>query len=294
MKSMTGYGESRGTVDECHVDVVVKSVNHKHFVFNAHLPDGLRPFQQEFESVLKKKVERGRIDLDLQIDLPSMETEKLVDEERAKDYYDTLQHLSDVFNLNAEIRLRDLIDGPGVIPEEVPEDREWIRRHLDDLKEVVREAADELNEDREREGASMKEGLERDIDGFESSFQSVREFAPDVIESYREKLESVLEDTTEDGLTEEDLEMIDKKIRMFIEKVDITEELDRLASHVDQFRETIQDSGPVGRKLDFIAQEMLRETNTIAAKCKHSEMSSEVVKLKTHLEGIREQTRNIE
>lgn len=294
MKSMTGYGESKGRIDDRPVDVVLKSVNHKHFAFNAHLPGGLRPFQQELEEVVKERVERGRIDLDVQAELPSLDTNQLIDRDRAEVYYQTLRDLSASLGLEGEIHATDVVEGPGVIPEEVPEDRDWIREHLPDLKELVREAVGELDASRGREGASMKETLNRDIDGFESSFETVRDYAPEVIQKYREKLETVLEEAPGDGLNDEDLELINKKVRMYIEKVDITEELDRLSSHIDQFREAIDEPGTIGRKLDFIAQEMLRETNTIAAKCKHPEMSSEVVQLKTHLEGIREQTRNIE
>jgi len=294
MKSMTGYGEAQGRIDDCDVDVIVKSVNHKHFIFNAHLPDGLRPFQQVFENVLNDTVERGCIDLDMQADLPSIDMENTIDVDRARAYYQTLRSLSEEMDLDGDVTIGDIVSGPGVIPEELPQDRDWIRDHLSDLKELVAEAANRLDEDRIREGASMKSTLKRDIDGFERSFESVREFAPEVIETYRKKLEGVLEEAPGDGLDENEMEMINKKVRMYIEKVDITEELDRLASHIDQFRETVEEAGTIGRKLDFIAQEMLRETNTIAAKCKHPEMSSEVVKLKTHLEGIREQTRNIE
>lgn len=295
MKSMTGYGDAQGEVDDCLVDVVIKSVNHKHFLLNAHLPSGLRPFEQQFEEVVGEYVDRGRVDLDIQADVPAVDSREIIDLEQAASYRDALQQVQDQLDLNGQVTITDIVEGPGVIPDELPEDRDWIREHLPALKQLIGRAAAELRESRQEEGEALQETLERDMDEFREGLDRIEALAPDVVEAYRQKLTEVLAEVTEEeGITDQDRDLIDKKIRLFIEKVDITEEIDRLASHVEQFRETLQKTEPIGRKLDFIAQEMLRETNTIASKCKQSDMSKTVVELKTIVEGLREQTRNIE
>ncbi len=294
MISMTGYGNARGNVDCCQVDVVLKSVNHKHFLFNAHLPNGLRPFEQKFEEVVSDFVERGRVDLDLQADVPAVDSREIIDMDQAASYRDALRNMRDTLDLSGDLSVQDIVEGPGVIPDELPEDRDWIRSHLSDLQDLVREAANGLHEARRAEGRSLQKTLDRDIDRFREGLDQVEALAPEVVEAYREKLTEVLAEVTEGGIDDRDRDLIDKKIRMYIEKVDVTEEIDRLASHVEQFRETMTKQEPIGRKLDFIAQEMLRETNTIASKSKHSDISKTVVDLKTIVEGLREQTRNIE
>lgn len=294
MRSMTGYGEYKDRVDDTSIDAVVKTVNNKYFSFVSHIPHPLKPFESEFEDVVQEFVDRGRVILDLEVDIPGSDADHLLDRNRAREFYHALVALKEDLDIEDSISLSEMTDGPGVVPEEETADRDWIREHLPDLREVVRKATKRLNEARKREGQELKSELLRDVDSFRENLEHIQEMIPEVVSSYRSKLEEQLNDLSVDGLTEEDRERINKELRVYIDKVDVTEEIDRLHAHINQFEEAIDAEGAVGRKIDFIAQEMLRETNTIAAKSRDARIGERIVEMKSDIEGIREQTRNIE
>ncbi len=294
MKSMTGYGEAQARIDGRTMDVIAKSVNHKYFTFSPHLPEALKPFEAEFEAVTKDIIERGRVELDVQLDIPVEDGRDIVNPEKAETFRNALKQLQNKLDLAGEITVETVVEGPGVVPEEEVEDRNWIRNHLEKMKDVTREAVSNLDKNRKEEGAELKNVLQREIEAFDEGVQQVNELVPEMVENYRKRLTEKIEETSLDDLSEEERELFNRELQMFIDKVDVTEELDRLASHVKQFRESLEQNGAIGRKLDFIAQELLRETNTVAAKSKHAEIGQIVVELKSSLGRIREQTENIE
>lgn len=294
MRSMTGYGEVTGEIDGRSIDVILKSTNHKHFVFSPYLPEGLRPFEPKFEQVLGEYIDRGRVHLHIQANIPLNSRSILFRKDRIKQYLEQLDDLKQEFSLSGSPSLELLVELPGVVREEEDADREWVRAHLDDIKSTVEEAAKKLIESRKREGKKLQKGLRRDFEEFQESFDFVRSSAPEAIEEYQQELSEKIDQFHEDTGKKVNKERLYEKIWSYIEKYDIQEELDRLESHVEEFQNVFEKDEPIGRKADFIAQEIMRETNTIAAKNKHPDLNSHLLTMKSSVKSLREQLQNIE
>jgi len=272
----------------------LKSTNHKHFVFSPYLPEGLRPFEPKFEQVLGEYIDRGRVNLHIQAEIPLSSRSILFRRDRIKQYLDQLDDLKQEFSLGGSPSLDLLVQLPGVIREEEDADREWVRAHLDDIKSTVEDAAKKLIESREREGEKLQKGLRRDFDEFQERFEFVRSRAPEAIKEYQQELSDKIDQFYEETGKKVNKERLYEKIWSYIEKYDIQEELDRLESHVEEFQNVFEKNEPIGRKADFIAQEIMRETNTIAAKNKHPDLNSHLLTMKSSVKSLREQLQNIE
>lgn len=294
MKSMTGYGEITGEIDGRKIDVILKSTNHKHFVFSSHLPEALRPFEPKFEKLVRRFVERGRIDLNVQADIPTVTDTPSFRTNRIQKYLKEIEELQNQFHISGSPSLDLLVQLPGVVREHQKSDLEWVRTHLKKFKSLMKNAAEKLDQSRRREGDQLQNNLQRDVEEYTKHLEKINELAPEALKKYRKSLSSKLEEVQQEAPDEIKKEHLHKKIWKYIEKYDIQEELDRLNTHVEEFKNTMQKSEAIGRKADFIAQEILRETNTIAAKNKYSELSSSLITMKSAIKSIREQLQNIE
>ncbi|QQZ07999.1 YicC family protein [Heyndrickxia vini] len=289
MFSMTGYGSSKKDSERFGVFVEIKSVNHRFSEINIRMPRQLMKIDDKIKKVINKFINRGRIEVFVTIDGDGLSHKSLhIDWNLLDDYYQFINTLKQKYNFPDNIQLRDVLNGDFLeIVEKEDENEEIYQLVLD----AVGEAVQNLKAMREVEGKELFQDLSYQIKHFNQRILYIKELAPLVVEQYQTKLQKRMNDLS-DGVIDEG--RLITEIGIFAEKADINEEITRLESHVSQFENTILLHEPIGRKLDFMIQEMNREVNTIGSKANHSKISSYVVELKTTLEKIREQVQNIE
>jgi uncharacterized protein (TIGR00255 family) len=288
--SMTGFGRSIKQTEHFSIQVEIKTVNHRFIEYNIRLP---QPFSHADISVRKrlgKYVKRGRVEVNVTVSGTVDQAKELhIDWNLLDRYYQFIQQAMKRYHLPGDITISDFIhiSEAIVVTEGFREDG----RLTELLLEAVEEAASMLVEMRKREGKDLCRDLENYISAFDLLVQKANQLAPRLEVMYREKLEKKLKELAGDMI---DDMRIATEAAIFADKTDISEELTRLASHISQFRETLHADGPIGRKLDFIIQEMNREANTIGSKGNDSGISSLVVEMKVIIEKLREQVQNLE
>ncbi len=292
VRSMTGYGRSQQQIDGWDITVEVKAVNHRYFEFSCRTPRNCNYMEDKLKSLVQGYISRGKTDLFLQIASTGTKNDETVkvNIELAKCYLESLSELSKATGLPMDVSLSSLSKYPDVLTSEraaIDEDAMWTA-----VSTVAGEALENFVAMREREGEKLRSDILSRLDTVIRLTTEVEKQSPQTVENYRnrlyQKLTSLLSDRNIDDarvLTE---------AAIFADKIAVDEETVRLRSHVDQFRTILESSEPVGRKLDFLTQELNRESNTIGSKAQDSKILSVVVDLKSELEKIREQIQNIE
>lgn len=291
LSSMTGYG--RGSVDESGrvFTVEMKSVNNRYLDINIRLPRQINALEDKIRKHISSKVSRGKIDVFINQEKFSEDDFKInVDEKIAKAYYDAYSLLIEKFNLKSEISLPLLANSNDVISVEKKED------DMDEIWNLLVIALDEaINmfiDMRINEGLKLSKDILLRCEFVSDNLVKIDSRAPEVVKEFREKIVIRVSDFLKDvGVDEARLL---NEVAFYSDKSSITEEIVRLKSHIEQFKEAFQSKEPVGRKLDFLIQEMNRETNTIGSKANDLYITSIVVDIKSELEKIREQIQNIE
>lgn len=289
--SMTGYG--RGTAEENGrvFTIEMKSVNNRYLDINIRLPRQINALEDRIRKHISSKVSRGKIDVFINQEKFNEEDFKInVDEKIAKAYYDAYSLLIEKFNLKSDISLPLLANSNDVIS---------VEKKDDDLESVwnllaiaLDEAIDMFIEMRTNEGIKLGKDIMQRCDLIKDNLKKVEERAPEVVKEFREKISTRVSDFLKDvGVDEARLL---NEVAFYSDKTSITEEIVRLKSHIEQFKEAFQSKEPVGRKLDFLVQEMNRETNTIGSKANDLLITSIVIDIKSEIEKIREQIQNIE
>ncbi len=291
MKSMTGFGSSEYKDENIEISIEIKTVNHRYKDFNIRLPRNYVSFEESVRNIISKEVSRGRVDVFVKIENTSSSSDNIsYNKDLARNYYDTLKMVGEDFeDLEDNIKLSTIIRYPEVITTKQAE-----RNLEEDLKvftTVLQEATISLKESREKEGVSLKADFIKRIEIIKSLVVKVEEFAHLLPEKYNEQLLSNLEKYNLGNIDEN---RILTELALYAEKVNITEEIVRFNSHLDNFMNIIDLKEPVGRKLDFLLQEINREINTMASKSNNYEINSICVDVKSELEKIREQVQNIE
>jgi len=289
---MTGFG--RGTADHPGgaVTVELKSVNNRFLKVSLRLPDVLNELESELETRIRGKLARGSVYAQVQLDRKQRGTSYTLNEGLIRDWLPKLEALAKDLGKEAP-GLEQVLAMPGVVLEESE------RLTLDDdLKQAVLNALDDaiagLVEMRGKEGAALLADMTTRVALVATHAKEVEKRAPQVVEEYRDKLKARIDKLMADsGMKLEPAELI-KEVAFFADRCDITEETTRLAHHCQQFQQAIEGKGEVGRRLDFIAQEMLRETNTIASKANDAELATIAVAMKSEIEKIKEQVQNLE
>ena len=292
MKSMTGFGKreilSKGTM----VGVEIRSVNHRFCEIMARLPKTLSSMELELKEQIKQVCERGRVEVMVTVNGAGPASKNVVslDRELARRYIQELKnlqrdcHLSGTIDVNLVAGFRDLF---SVNEEAVP---------LPDLSNIVtgltQKALSDLEKMRKKEGAVLQKDLTKRLHTIEGRLRTVQQRIPVALEASVGRLKARVAKLLEGHSV--NLDRIAQEMAMLAERSDVTEELTRLKSHVAQFRAALKEKGPVGKRLDFLLQEMGREVNTIGSKANDGDISTEVVELKSELEKIREQVQNIE
>ncbi|HHX76879.1 MAG TPA: YicC family protein [Firmicutes bacterium] len=291
VKSMTGYGRSLVEDKDFVINVEVKTVNHRYLDIALRLPRELMFLEEKIRKLMQNYITRGRVDVVINIERKKEAGLKIsVNKEMALSYLAAAEEL-DSLGISNDLTVSALIGLPEVVCSEKEEDT-WPGL-WDCLEEALKDALAGLVANREAEGGRLTGDIRKWLQEIEADVREVERLAPGVIDSYRKRLlDRVLELTQGENLVDEGRLLAE--VVLYAERSDINEELVRINSHLKEMLKTLEDEGPVGRKLDFIVQEIHREINTIGSKANEYEISKQVVEIKSKLEKIKEQVQNIE
>jgi uncharacterized protein (TIGR00255 family) len=290
LRSMTGFGYCEYTENEITFTVEIKTVNHRYTDIFLRMPKQLSAYEEKVRSIVNSRIQRGKIDIYINYDNKSPQVQEvLLDEKLAKAYFDVLKKLTEELDLRDDISATSLARFPDILKVEKQENDESTGVILE---KAVNLAIDELIKMRTREGEKLKDSFMCNLSTIEAYTEKIRGKAPLVVKEYKEKLENRLSELID--LSRLDPARIAAEVALFADKCSIDEELVRLNSHVMQMRDMIENGSPVGKKADFLIQEMNREINTIGSKASDLEITRNVVELKSEVEKLREQIQNIE
>ena len=291
IKSMTGFGRCEITENNRKFTVEMKSVNHRYLDVNIKMPKKLNFFESAIRGELKNYISRGKVDVFIAYeDLTEENTSIRYNKQVAGEYLKYLKEMSEEFGLEDDVRVSTLSRYPEVFTmEEVTVDEEELWKTL---QKAIRNAAEGFVETRIVEGGHLRDDLIAKLDGMIKLVDFIAERSPQIITEYRNKLADKVKDLLGDVQVDENRLLTE--VTIFADKVCVDEELVRLRSHIETTKKTLMEGGSIGRKLDFIAQEMNREANTTLSKSNDLEISNCAIELKTEIEKVREQIQNIE
>jgi uncharacterized protein (TIGR00255 family) len=288
---MTGFGKGEACFKSGKVTVEIKTVNHKFFDATLRLPNGITVFEDKIKEILQKKVKRGKINLSLAYDGAPLKGEKVsINEKAARSYYNVLEKLKKDLGLKEGINIKDIIALPGVMSFESLES--GLVFFWPKIKKALDEAIDKLVSDRAKEGKALCRDLASRTKNIEKMLAIIRSRAYLNIDEYRKKFAVRVKDLT--GGRDIDMGRLEMEVAIFAKNSDISEEITRLQNHLSNFNKTIASGGEIGKKIDFIAQELHREINTIGSKASDFKISKNVIEVKGEIEKIREQAKNLE
>lgn len=291
IKSMTGFGRYEYELDSKKFTVELKSVNHRYLDVNIRMPKKLNFFESSIRALLKEYASRGKVDIFITFEDSSEEQMALkYNGILAAEYVKYFQQMSEQFGIENDLRASTLARCPEVLVMEAQaEDEEELWKGL---KTALEGAFTQFVETRVTEGEHLKADILEKLDHMEMLVEKIEEHSPEIVARYREKLEEKMKEILADTQIEES--RIAAEVILYADKICTDEEIVRLKSHISHMRETLSISEGIGRKLDFIAQEMNREANTTLSKANDLEISNYAIDLKTEIEKIREQIQNIE
>lgn len=291
IKSMTGFGRCELQEEERKITVEMKGVNHRYLDVNMRMPKKLNFFEASIRNLLKSYIQRGKIDLFINYeDFTENNVCIKYNKDIAAEYLRYLTQMGEDFSLDNDIRVSTLSRYPEVFSMEeqtVDEEELWKL-----LEKAVKGAAENFIETRIQEGEHLRSDMIDKLDAMLEHVTFITERSPQIITEYKQKLEEKVRELLEDAKIDDSRLLTE--VTIFADKVCVDEELVRLESHIITTKETLLEGGGIGRKLDFIAQEMNREANTILSKTTDMEISNRAIELKTEIEKVREQIQNIE
>ena len=291
IKSMTGFGRCEIAEADRKFTVEMKGVNHRYLDVNIRMPKKLNFFESAIRNLLKQYVQRGKIDIFIGYeDMTESQMTLKYNQKLAEEYMASFKQMEEQFGLDNDVRVSTLARCPEVLTMEeqsVDEEQLWKL-----LEEPLKEACVRFVEARTREGQHLKEDLLDKLAGLDEKVDRVEERSPKVVQEYREKLEQKVHELLEDSQIDDS--RIAAEVVLFSDKICNDEETVRLHSHIHGMQKILEEKEGVGRKMDFMAQEMNREANTILSKSSDLEVSDIAIDLKTEIEKIREQIQNIE
>ena len=292
IKSMTGFGRCEVSEGDRKFTVEMKGVNHRYLDANIRMPKKLNFFDSAIRTVLKQYVTRGKVDIFITYeDLTENQVSLKYNESLAKEYLDAFKKIEETFGLENDIRVSTVSRCPEVLTmEEQSADEEELWKGL---KKALEGALKQFVETRGIEGENLKNDIIAKLDGMSEKVACIEVRSPEIVTEYRAKLEEKVKELLAD--TQMDEGRIAAEVVIFADKICTDEEVVRLKSHIAHMKETFAtEENGIGRKLDFIAQEMNREANTILSKANDIEVSNYAIDLKTEIEKVREQIQNIE
>lgn len=290
IKSMTGYGRATLSKNLREYQVEIKSVNHRYLDISIKMPKAISYLEEEIKKEISEKVKRGKIDVFITYENNSNEGRDIkINTEVASLYINQLRQLAEKEKILSNIEVTEISKFPDVLTIKNNQDGDSIKQ---ELIEVTKIAIDNLLQMRENEGSKIAIDLLERIEEIEQKSKEISQFSTGLIQEYVVKLEKRIKELLQNQ--EIDQSRLAQEVVIYADKCSIEEEITRLESHISQFKNLIKQDVAVGKKLDFIIQEMNRETNTIGSKANNLEITNEVINIKTQLENIREQIQNIE
>jgi len=290
ISSMTGFGAADGAIGDARASVEIRTVNHRFFSPNIKLPSSFARWEGEIREILRQKIARGHVSLTARVDRATA-TGPVIDEARLAQYATTLKELQKKHALGGEVDLATVLRLPDVI---ATPSEEMDSTAGEALAAIVNKAVDSLILMRRAEGAQLATFLLERVAAVESRLARIETRAPVRLKEHHERVKRTVSDLI--GAAGADPQRIAQEIAILADKLDVAEELDRFRSHLSAFRETAQSktAEPVGKRLGFILQEMVREANTIGSKASDAQIQEDVIATKEELERIREQVENLE
>lgn len=291
IKSMTGFGRCEVAENNRKFTVEMKAVNHRYLDVNIKMPKSLNFFESAIRTELKNYISRGKVDVFITYEDFSEKTSSVrYNKELAKEYLTYLNSMAEDFGLDNDIRVSTLSKYPEIfVMEEAGIDEEELWKGV---REAVDGAAEMFVKSRIAEGENLKNDLIEKLDNMLKLVDFISERSPQIVTEYRRRLEDKVKELLGDNTVDE--ARLLTEVTIFADKVCVDEEIVRLRSHIETAKNTLQEGGSIGRKLDFIAQEMNREANTTLSKSNDLEISNCAIELKTEIEKVREQIQNIE
>ena len=288
---MTGYGRSEGILNGRDILVEIRSVNHRYYEYSSRIPKAYGYIDDKLKTLLKNEISRGKVEISVSIvNIEAKDTHIEINKPIAEEYISALRSIKYKFDLTDDLSLSKLIKLPDIFcVQKTPEDEEQI---WSDVSEVANEALGKFIEMRQAEGEKLKDDIMEKSECILGMVEEIEKISPQTVENYRNRLYRKLSEILEDKNIDE--QRIITESALFAEKIAVDEETVRLRSHINQLREMICSDSAVGRKLDFLVQEMNREVNTIGSKAQDLNATKIVVDLKAEIEKIREQIQNVE
>ena len=290
IKSMTGYGKSNLSINSREYQVEIKTVNHKYIDTNIRMPRTISYLEEDIRKLITSKLKRGKVDISITFENYSKDGNDIrINTELAKMYIENLRKLAEEENLSSNIEVTEITKLPDVLTIKSNLDEKQIK---EELLQVVEDAINQLIDMRKNEGKRISEDILAKISQVEEKKDEIFALSTGLIDEYVVKLEARIKEILR---TEElDKSRLMQEVVIYADKCSVEEEITRLKSHIGQLRSLIDSDEPSGKKMDFLIQEMNRETNTIGSKANNLEITNRVVDIKTILEDIREQIQNIE
>ncbi|MCB0820227.1 MAG: YicC family protein [Bacteroidetes bacterium] len=288
IKSMTGFGKAQAVLDRGTFSVDIRALNSKQLDVNVRIPSFLREQEAEIRSLLATKLERGKIDMMIQLKNSGDRASSEVNTEIVQTQFEKLKQLKESLQISNDILFSEIMKLPDSLVEQESriDETEWGL-----IRKMLSEALDSADEFRKKEGAGLEAELLDRVGAIENHLIKVSEFEEDRMQSIRTRITSRIEEFLRQDAGS--ASRFEEEMIYYLEKLDISEEKQRLAAHCQYFRETSADKASQGRKLGFITQEMGREINTIGSKSNHAGMQKIVVLMKDELEKIKEQLNNV-
>ena len=289
--SMTGYGGAKGELDSIVVSAELKSVNNRFLDVSVRLPQSYLFAEEAVRSAVSAKVSRGKVDVFLSVDSSAADTVTIkVNQPLAEAYVTAVRDLSEQFSLPDELSALSLARFPEVLSTDREDaDRDTVTRAI---VTMLDRALDDYNAMRAREGERLCADLLDKLDRIEKMVEQIEARSPQTVAEYRQKLTDKMQEVLASAAVDE--ARILQEAAIYADRVAVDEETVRMRSHLAQFRQMLADGSPIGRKLDFLVQEMNREANTTGSKCADSQIAKLVIDMKAEIEKIREQVQNIE
>lgn len=291
IRSMTGFGKGEGRLKNGRVIAELKTVNHKFYELSSRLPVSIMFLEDKIRAHINAKIKRGRVNLNLVVeDGRDLDRSIRVNKSLAKRYYEVLSGLKKELGVRSEVSMDQLASMPDVITytsADIDTERVWPR-----IKAALDEALAKLIRSREAEGAELSRDLSSRIEAIEGLIKDIRKQAPEVTARYKNDLQKKIESLASGARL--DKGRLETEVAIFAKNCDIAEEITRILAHVKSFKALLASEKEAGRQLDFIAQELFREANTIGSKAQDAGISRNVIRAKEQIEKIREQAQNVE
>ena len=291
MKYMTGFGSSSLELEDCSIDIEIKSVNNRYLDFNFSMPSYLNFMLEDMKSLIKNKLKRGRVDVYIKIKKYQLAVDSVdINYELAQKIKEKLDSLNENLDMKSDINVRDLVKYDDVMSFTYKDlDNEFLH---DNILKVLNEAVNKIYSMRSTEGDNLREDLSTNLSKIEEEISKISSLTENSVKEYRENLFNKISELLDEEKIDKDRMYLE--VALMADKVDINEELKRFDSHIVQFKSAMDMKDCIGRKLDFIIQEMNREINTISSKSNDENISVCVIEVKSLIEKLREQVQNIE